>query len=297
MISSVPPPPPPSQPFNNGLSPEDLALACEHIAKVLGHRFSDGTLLADAFLHASAAQTREVSYERLEFLGDAVLGLIVSQSLFTRYPKLLEGEMTKIKSSVVSRKTCTDIARKLALGRFLVLGKGMISPASNGHDPRSQDSLLAAVFESVLAAIYLDGGLDAAARVLLPIVDPLIDASYNSGHQENYKSVLQQHAQQILKTTPVYRQVDERGPDHSKLFCLRVELAGREHPTAWGLTKKEAEQLAALKALLELDCLKLCKAAAHRLQSEPVVEIRPIVHAAPFDDQRMRPSGDESSAL
>ncbi len=299
MFVSVPPPPPPppSQPLNGGLSPEHLSLASDHIARVLSYRFRDEQRLANAFLHASAAPTREVSYERLEFLGDAVLGLIVSQSLYTRYPGLLEGEMTKIKSSVVSRKTCTDISRKLALGQFLVLGKGMTPLAGSCQDPRSQDSLLAAVFESVLAAIYLDAGLDATARVLLPIIDPLIDASYDSGHQENYKSVLQQHAQQKLRMTPVYRPIDERGPDHAKLFCLRVELAGKEHESAWGYTKKEAEQLAALKALRELGCLGDCPSISLRLSKEPIVEIRPIVHAPPFDDHRMKPTGDESSAL
>jgi ribonuclease III len=246
------------------------------VEQALGYRFNDPSHLVQAMTHASVAATRAVSYERLEFLGDAVLGMVVSESLFRRFPSLLEGEMTKIKSSVVSRQTCAAIARGLGLDGVLLLGKGMVLANGNastvGRASHLPPSLAAAVFESMIAAIFLDGGFEAVAGVLRPIVDPLIDKSALSGHQENFKSVLQQHAQQDLKITPVYRVLDERGPDHSKIFRVGVELGGVMHEPAWGLTKKQAEQLAALKALRSLGQLEMSEVVAMRLRAEPAGE-------------------------
>jgi ribonuclease III len=175
-----------------------------------------------------------------------VLGLVVSERIYHRYPNLLEGEMTKIKSTAVSRQTCAMIARTLGLDELLITGKGM------QHTEAMPPSLAAAVFESVIAAIYLDGGYDAAERFICPLVDPLIERAAASGHQENFKSVLQQHAQQSGQPTPAYRILDEKGPDHSKCFKVCVEIAARRFGPAWGQSKKQAEQAAALNALTEL---------------------------------------------
>jgi ribonuclease III len=245
------------------------------IEHAIGYRFADPLHLTQALTHASIATSRAASYERLEFLGDAVLGLVVSESLYRRYPDLLEGEMTKIKSVVVSRQTCAAIARQLGLDDVLLLGKGMKVPvkiaAGKGTSGGSSlpTSLAAAVLEAVIAAIYLDGGQPAATAFLGPVVDPLIDRAAISGHQENFKSMLQQYAQQELKQTPVYRVLLEHGPDHAKFFRVVVELSGQVFEPAWGPTKKQAEQLAALKALRELRRIDPSDGLDARLRAEP----------------------------
>lgn len=223
--------------------------ALELCQERVDHRFSDLTLLRTALTHASVAATRQVSNERLEFLGDAVLGMVVCQHLFETYPEYLEGELTKIKSAVVSRKTCAEIAFALGLQEVLFLGKGM---AGRAHLP---PSLLAAVFESLIGALFLDGGLDTARRFVLKHMAPCILENVASEHQQNYKSQLQQHAQKVLGTTPQYDVLDEKGPDHSKCFEIAVSIDGRQFSSAWGRSKKEAEQKAAQTALVELKVL------------------------------------------
>ncbi len=218
----------------------------ESAEKALGHRFKDPSLLVRAFTHASIAEQRVESNERMEFLGDSVLGLVVSERIYQRYPALLEGEMTKIKSTAVSRQTCAMIARSLGLDVLLITGKGM------QHTEAMPPSLAAAVLEAVIAAIYLDGGFEAVQRFICPLVDPLIDRAAASGHQENFKSVLQQHAQQRGDPTPLYRVLDEKGPDHAKCFKVCVEIGARRFTASWGQSKKQAEQSAALNALTEL---------------------------------------------
>jgi len=213
---------------------------------ILGLAFHDQELLERALTHSSNTDDRLHSNERLEFLGDAVLGLVVSRRLFDLYPDLLEGELTKIKSAAVSRQTCAILANQLGLTDLLQLGKGMRQTRV------LPQSLAAAVFESIIAAIYLDAGIERVESFLAPLIDPLIERAADSGHHENFKSVLQQHAQQSTGETPQYRILDEKGPDHSKCFKVAVEFAGRRYPAAWGPSKKQAEQQAALNALTEL---------------------------------------------
>jgi ribonuclease-3 len=222
----------------------------EAVEKVVGHRFRDPSLLALALTHASVTEDRLTSNERLEFLGDSVLGLIACERIYHRFPDMLEGDMTKIKSMVVSRATCAAVARATGLHSLLVLGKGM----RHGGDPPT--SLAAAVLESVIAAVYLDGGLDAARAFVGPHLDALIEEAALSGHQQNFKSVLQQYAQQNLSATPVYRVLDEQGPDHAKCFKICVEIDGRQFAPCWGQSKKRAEQMAALNALRELNLVE-----------------------------------------
>jgi ribonuclease-3 len=217
---------------------------------IIGHQFSDAALLALAFKHASTAESPLASNERLEFLGDAVLGLVVCDMVFRRYPALREGEMTKIKSHVVSRETCAAISKRLGLDQLLVLGKGMQGGVS------LPPSLPAAALEAAIGALYLDAGPEKAAAFIRPLVSDLVDKAAQSGHQQNFKSVLQQHAQQSLGATPQYRILDEQGPDHSKCFKICVEIAGRRYEPCWGQTKKKAEQEAALAALRELGVVK-----------------------------------------
>ena len=222
---------------------EQLLEECE---RIVSHKFKDRTLLVTALTHASIADSRLLSNERLEFLGDAVLGMIVCSYLFHTYPNLLEGDMTKIKSAAVSRRTCAKIATELGLDRLLSLGKGMKTRSA------LPSSLSAAVLESVMGALYLDAGLEKVQQFLMPNLTRHIHDAAESGHQQNFKSVLQQHAQQKLASQPTYVLVDESGPDHAKSFQVCVDVSGQRFPSAWSTSKKQAEQLAALAALEEL---------------------------------------------
>ena len=225
--------------------PKDSALL-EECQERLQYHFKDLALLQAALTHSSSANSRWDSNERLEFLGDAILSLVVCQELFERLPRALEGELTKVKSAVVSRRVCARVADQLHLPEALRLGQGM---EPGDHLPRS---LAAAVLESVIAAIYLDGGLDAARAFILSHMEEEIQRANQSDHQYNFKSQLQQHAQRYLHATPVYELLDEKGPDHAKCFEIAVSVGTRQFPGAWGPNKKEAEQKAAWIALEKL---------------------------------------------
>ncbi len=212
----------------------------------LNYEFRDISLLEAALTHASSADLRRDSNERLEFLGDAVLDLVICQDLYERLPNALEGDLTKIKSAVVSRRICARVAEKLRLPEALTLGQGM---DSGDHLPRS---LAAAVLESIIAAIYLDGGLEPVRDFILTQMEEEIHKAARSDHQYNFKSQLQQHAQRRLRATPVYELLDEKGPDHAKCFEIAVTIGKQQFPGAWGPNKKEAEQKAAWLALHKL---------------------------------------------
>jgi ribonuclease-3 len=219
-------------------------------ARCLGYTFENEGIIAEALTHASSAGHRLESNERLEFLGDAILGCVVCEHIFNCYPDLLEGDLTKIKSAVVSRKVCAEVSQKLNLGALLNLGKGMTSR------PSLPSSIEAAVLESVIAAVYLDGGMEPARAFIIENFRPFIDEAAQSAHQRNYKSVLQHYAQKQMPVAPTYVLLDEKGPDHSKCFEVCVEVGGRRFSPAWANSKKEAEQQAALNALRELDLVE-----------------------------------------
>lgn len=215
--------------------------------KAIGYQFRQPELLRAALTHASGADTRLASNERLEFLGDSVLGLVTCEQLFLRFPDYQEGDLTKIKSVVVSRRTCARISRLLNLGDFLFLGKGM-----NIHTAVPA-SLLADVYESLVAAIYLDGGLEAAKTFILTHVGPEIESVADGTHGANFKSLLQQVAQREFGNTPQYHLLDEKGPDHSKCFKVAAVIGRHGYAAAWGRNKKEAEQKAAMNALAQIN--------------------------------------------
>lgn len=225
------------------------APSLETCQEALEYEFQDPELLFLALTHSSVAPTRVESNERLEFLGDAVLGLIVCHELFEHIDEMPEGEMTKIKSTVVSRQTCADIVKEAGFDELMILGKGMHNAAG------PPQSVLGAVFEAIVGAVYLDGGLDAARPFVLRHVSPFIEKALASDHRRNYKSMLQQHAQRNWGVTPEYGVLDEKGPDHSKCFEVGVSIQGRVFPSAWGPNKKEAEQQAARRALEKLGLL------------------------------------------
>ncbi len=218
----------------------------EHRCTLIGHRFNDAQLLTLALTHASISDTRTVSNERLEFLGDAIFGQIVCEHLFRRYPDLLEGDLTKLKSHLVSREMCAQMVRAAGLHTLLSIGKGM---ASVEQLPKS---VLAGVFEAIVGAVFLDGGHTAAGEFVLKHLEPHVERTISLGHQENFKSVLQQLAQQSALGSPTYSVIDERGPDHEKQFEIRAQIGGRAFQSCWGASKKAAEQGAALHALREL---------------------------------------------
>jgi len=224
--------------------------------ELIGYHFQAPDLLKTALTHASIANTRLESNERLEFLGDAVLELVVVHDLFERYPALSEGEMTKIKSAVVSRQTCAKISQRKGLSELIATGKGMSRP--NGV-PRS---VAAAALEAVIGAIYLDGGIDNARQFIVRHLAEHVEVAFANEHQDNFKSMLQQHVQRKWNTTPDYRLLDEKGPDHSKCFEVAVVVDGRHFPSAWGINKKEAEQKAARKALAALGLIDAGPAGA-----------------------------------
>lgn len=234
------------------------------IESVLNYTFRDPLMLERALTHASVSESRLHSNERLEFLGDSVLGLVTCEMIYRHFPSLLEGEMTKIKSAVVSRQTCAEISRQLGLEGLLILGKGMQKGAA------LPSSLGAAALEAVIGAIFLDGGYDAASGFVRPLVEPLVHQSASSGHQQNFKSVLQQYAQQMHDASPMYRILDEQGPDHAKCFKIGVEIGSRKFEASWGQSKKRAEQLAALNALRELGVIEDLPDGQIRLCAERV---------------------------
>jgi ribonuclease-3 len=223
----------------------------EQIEQIIKYQFSNPTILAKTFTHSSAVDNRLASNERLEFLGDSILGAVICQTLFERFPNRLEGELTKLKSMLVSRETCAQVARRLSLQKFLKVGKSMAASRALSR------SLAAALLEAVIAAIYLDGGFDAARDFILRVFNPLIEQADKEQAQGNYKSLLQQYAQERYNRMPVYILLDEKGPDHDKCFESEVVIAERHFSSAWGTNKKEAEQKAAFKALVELGVLEM----------------------------------------
>jgi len=218
----------------------------ERCQQRIGHQFHDVHLLESWLTHASGADHLLSSNERLEFLGDAILGLVVCEQLFRQFPDQLEGDLTKLKSIVVSRQTCAKISQALGLREFLVLGKGMTT------HPAVPPSVLSDVLESLIAAIYLDGGMAKARDFVLAYFGPEIEAAAAGDTGGNYKSLLQQFAQREHGVTPTYHLLDEKGPDHSKCFKMSAQIGRDRFAPAWGRSKKESEQRAAQNAICQL---------------------------------------------
>jgi len=222
--------------------------ACQ---EAIGYRFQRPELLRAALTHTSGANTRAASNERLEFLGDSVLGLVTCKLLFKRFPDYDEGDLTKVKSVVVSRKTCAIFSRSLGLGGFMFLGKGV---GAFGEIP---SNMHADVFEALVAAIFLDGGWEEAKHFILRFIEPVVERVAEESVGSNSKSHFQHVIQRQWGGTPRYLVLDEQGPDHDKCFKMAAEVEGHRFPAAWGRTKKEAEAKAALNALAEIEGTEL----------------------------------------
>ena len=230
----------------------------ERCEEILGYRFNNLKLLKQALTHSSCAQTHIDSNERLEFLGDAILGFIISDMLYQTFPNRAEGELSQMKSVVVSRETCRKLAQQMGLDQFLITGKGL---------QLVTNALVANLMEAIIGAIYLDGGYDCARRFVLEVFQTEIPAAIDANDktpvpkenerqtkaQKDAKTKLQEFAQSSpYNTTPIYKVVSEEGPPHDRRFQAVACIGSELFPPAWGKTKKSAEQAAALNALNEL---------------------------------------------
>ena len=216
----------------------------EALEAALGWTFADPTVLDKALTHRSYCAEHGIaeSNERLEFLGDSVLGFVVTTFVYEQYPALPEGELAKLRATVVSADTLADLATRVALGDALRLGKG--EAASGG---REKASILSDAMEAVFAAVYLDGGLDAATRVILDALEPDIREQALGPGGSDFKTRLQELAAQRGDPLPRY-QVRSEGPDHSRRFFASVQLRGEVYGDGEGRSKKAAEQAAARDA-------------------------------------------------
>ena len=195
---------------------------------LLGYRFRRPELLRSALTHTSGANTRLSSNERMEFLGDSVLGLVTCELLYERFPGYQEGDLTKVKSVAVSRKTCAEFSRALDIEGFLFLGKGMNAQAEMPMN------VLADTFEALVAAIFLDGGYEAAKAFLLEFLEPHVEEAAAQALSSNSKSELQQVAQKVYGGVPRYVILDEQGPDHDKCFKITADIDGHRFPAGLG---------------------------------------------------------------
>lgn len=213
----------------------------------IGVRFRDERLLDMALCHRSrTAETGAASNERLEFLGDAVLGLVVSQWVYRRLDGRPEGDLARVKSVMVSEESLAQIARQIAVDRHLLLGRG--EERSGG---RGKNALLADALEALIGACYLDSGLRAAERFIERAFAEEFDHVI-AGHRQDYKTLLQELCQKRFRAFPKYRVNDRRGPDHDRTFAIDVVVAGRPYGPAEGRSKKQAEQRVARIAYAEL---------------------------------------------
>lgn len=220
------------------------------LEKAIGYQFRNITLLQNALAHSSYANERWhdslKSNERLEFLGDSVLGMLVADYLYRNFPNRPEGELTRMRADMVCETTLAAVANRLELGKHLLLGKG--EELGGG---RKRDSILADAVESVIAACYLDGGMDVAVQFIQKFI--LVNVPVTKLHNADYKTALQELVQQKKNQILVYRLVGECGPDHDKEFHVELTLNGQVIGTGIGSSKKRAEQAAACAAL-ELLC-------------------------------------------
>jgi ribonuclease-3 len=216
--------------------------------RALGVTFADPALREAALTHRSFAfeQGIEVTNERLEFLGDSVLGVVVTDMAFRTFPLMPEGDLAKLRAAIVNMSALAEVARELGLGDVLLLGKG-----EEGSGGRDKSSILADALEAVFGAVYLDRGLEVAREMIERLFRPRMDAYVRGEGDRDYKTILQELASADMRAMPDYR-LEERGPDHEKEFTATVYLGGEPHGIGTGRSKKEAEQQAAREAYMRI---------------------------------------------
>ncbi|MEE9311692.1 MAG: ribonuclease III, partial [Planctomycetota bacterium] len=211
----------------------------------LGYKFKNLEVLRISLTHSSAKSDNHPSNERMEFLGDAILGLIVSEMLFKKFPEFPEGELTRVKSVAVSRAMLAERIQELGVADLMYLGKGV----RRDKAASLPTSILANLYEGLLCALYDEGGLEAAAAFVERDLGPVIQKITSHQFQQNYKSALQHLVQARQERAPNYKVIDEVGPDHQKEFHVVVHVDGVTYGPGKGRNKKEAEQRAAKAAL------------------------------------------------
>ncbi len=257
VSESVPvmePKPPPSNPTELAVAglPKTRREELRMVEQTIDYEFSDLALLNQALTHSSFNNLMADSpgdYESLEFLGDAILGFVISEILYQRFPEHTEGTLSKLRSHLVSRSQLARMSAKIGIHRFVLL-----SPGEEQTGGRRKTAILGDIFESLLAAIYLDGGIEAARRVILQQFDPVLeDLQRRDPTLKDHKSRLQELLHTRGLREPNYRIVSEKGPDHRKEFLIEAWIDNQPAARAWGRSKKDAEQRAAEQALSGLE--------------------------------------------
>jgi ribonuclease-3 len=218
----------------------------EKLQEHLGIRFRDPSLLREAITHSSAKNQEAPCNERLEFLGDSILGMVIAEQLFRAHPDFNEGDLTLIKSEVVSSRTLAKVGKARGFDPYVTVGKGL------QREKGLPSSLMAGVMEALIGAIYLDRGLETAREFILDCLSFHIENVLANRHRRNFKSILQAYSQKHFGITPVYRVIDEKGPDHGKTFEVEARVGKRRFPSGRGPSKKDAEQRAAEFAMAVL---------------------------------------------
>ena len=222
----------------------------EQLQTLIGYHFSDTALLAEALTHRSYAneqRTRCADNERLEFLGDAILGLVIAEALYSGDPQRPEGELSRLRAELVNAGTLAQLARQIGLGASLYLGRGEVKAGGN-----DKENILADAFEALLGAIYLEGGISAVRPVILQLfAQAVIEKAKQQGNSD-YKSQLQEHLQALQQAPPEYVLITTEGPEHDRAFVVEARIPGRVLGVGRGRSKKEAEQVAAGAALTML---------------------------------------------
>lgn len=225
---------------------ETLQHSIPDIERTIGYSFNNKSLLTLAFIHRSYInEHKEILQhnERLEFLGDSILGILVAEFLYKSLPDLPEGDLSYLKSRLVEASSCITYIQKLGLANYLLLGRG-----ERMNDGRGRDSILSDLFEAIIGAIYLDGGCEAARRFLFDHFSEEIEGTLKTP-LSNWKAILQDYCQKKYQHPPVYEVLEESGPDHCKKFVIAVLINNKEYGRGKGASKKEAQQLAAEAAV------------------------------------------------
>lgn len=233
---------------------ESLIQHAPEIEKKLGYVFKDKQLLALAFIHRSFVNenrhTTTAHNERLEFLGDSILGLLIADYLYRYLPSTPEGELSHLRSRLVEASCCINYVEQLSVAPYLLLGRG-----EQMNQGRGRDSILADLFEALIGAIYLDGGMEAVRPFFFKNFSPTIHATLQKPNR-NWKAELQDYSQKGYQQPPSYVITEESGPDHNKTFHISVTINGEVVGTGVGCSKKEAQQKAAEAALSHLESQK-----------------------------------------
>ena len=243
-----------SSPYPSKIVTSEEKKKIKKLEKKIGYSFKNKTLLQRALTHKSSANERRLPShehnERLEFLGDAVLELAISENIMERFPEYPEGDLSKLRASIVNEWQLSELARHYDIGQYLYLGKG--EEQTNG---RQKNSLLADAYEAILGAIYLDRGFKKALALVRKHYDRLLNEATLGSFYKDFKTELQERCQAQFRSIPRYRLIREKGPDHEKVFEVEIVIQNKVYGQGKGRSKKEAEQKAAEQALKRLQDL------------------------------------------